>query len=225
MIVVDDAQWADDLSLRALSFAVRRLHDDPVLLCLVCRDDGRQCLPAGLERLVDTGVHVELGPLDRAAVGELAAPAYDRPVPAAAVARLHDHAGGNPLHVRALLDELPLDAFTRGDPSSLPVPRTYANLVLAQLAGCRDAARAMGAALAVLGPSARVDDVARVAGCDDPLVAVDELAARGLVAVGTAARGLTVAFPHGLGAAGGPERHVALPAGGAPCGRGAGDPG
>ena len=34
VIVVDDAQWGDDLSLRALSFAARRLAADPVL-CVV----------------------------------------------------------------------------------------------------------------------------------------------------------------------------------------------
>jgi hypothetical protein len=32
-VVVDDAQWADEPSMRALTFAARRLHDDRVLLC------------------------------------------------------------------------------------------------------------------------------------------------------------------------------------------------
>lgn len=198
VIVVDDAQWADDPSLRALSFTMRRLQDDPVLLCIGCRDDGLRRLPAGLVRLVGDGARVELGPLDRSAVGELAAHAYGRAVPAGAVARLHSHAGGNPLHLRALMGEIGFDALTRGDPSTLPVPRTYANLVIAQLAGCRDGARAMAAALAVLGPVGRVDDVARVAGSADPLVAVDELVARGLVELRAAPAGLTLAFPHGL---------------------------
>ncbi|MFZ0081894.1 MAG: ATP-binding protein, partial [Trebonia sp.] len=34
VVAVDDAQWGDDLSLRALSFAARRLAADPVL-CVV----------------------------------------------------------------------------------------------------------------------------------------------------------------------------------------------
>src|SRR5262245_57518724 len=37
-VLVDDAQWADAASLRALLFTVRRLVDDPVLFVLVVRE-------------------------------------------------------------------------------------------------------------------------------------------------------------------------------------------
>jgi predicted ATPase len=49
-VVVDDAQWADELSLRALSFAVRRLAADPVLCLIATRPDGLARLPSGLVR-------------------------------------------------------------------------------------------------------------------------------------------------------------------------------
>lgn len=218
VVVVDDAQWADEVSLRAITFAARRLREDRVLLCVTCRDDACDRLPAGLVRLAEAaGTRIALGPLDRGAVGELAALAYGRPVPAGVAARLHEHAGGHPLHTRALLDELPLEVLTGAGAASLPVPRSYASLVLAQVAGCRDAARSLIAALAVLGADAPVADVARVAACDDPLPAVDELVARGLVELrpGATASGPVLAFPHGLMRAAiaadlSPSRRVAL---------------
>jgi DNA-binding NarL/FixJ family response regulator len=218
VVVVDDTQWADEGSLRAITFAARRLREDRVLLCVTCRDDACDRLPAGLVRLAEAaGARVDLGPLDRDAVGELAARAYGQPVPAGVVARLYEHAGGHPLHTRALLDELPLEALTGAGSASLPVPRSYANLVLAQVAGCRDGARSLVAALAVLGVHAPVADVARVAGCADPLPAVDELVARGLVELrpGSTSSGTTLAFPHRLMQAAivgdlSPSRRVAL---------------
>ncbi|HET9609558.1 MAG TPA: AAA family ATPase [Acidimicrobiales bacterium] len=229
VVVVDDAQWADEPSLRALAFAMRRVQDDRVLLCLVGRDDPCSHLPAGLVRLADdAGLRIELGPLDRAAVGELAKHAYGRPVPPGTAARLHELAGGNPLHTRALLDDLPFEAVAAGDLSSLPVPRSYASLVLARVAGCGEEARALVAALAVLGSSAAVADAARVAGPTallaagdgsgagvgpaagdgsgagerrvhrGVLAAVEELVASGLVEVRAGTTGTVVAFPHGL---------------------------
>jgi DNA-binding CsgD family transcriptional regulator len=196
-VVVDDAQWADEQSLRALTFAARRLHDDRVLLCLTCRAEGLDRLPAGLVRLVDAvDGRIDIGPLDVAAVAELAERRYGQPVPARVAARLHAHTGGSPLHVRTLLDELPVDAA--GAPATLPAPHSYAALVIAQVAGCHDVARDLIAALAVLGAAAPVADVARVAGCPDPMAALDELAARGLVEHRAGATGPVVRFPHGL---------------------------
>ena len=49
---------------------------------------------------------IDLGPLDTAAVAELAARTTGGPLPAAAVERLRDHTGGNPLHLGTLLREL-----------------------------------------------------------------------------------------------------------------------
>ena len=45
VVVVDDAQWGDELSLRALGFAARRLHSDPVLYVIATRTDDLARLP------------------------------------------------------------------------------------------------------------------------------------------------------------------------------------
>jgi hypothetical protein len=111
VVVVDDAQWADDPSLQALTFGARRLRSVPVLVCVTCRTDGIGRLPPGLLRLAaDSGGRIVLGPLDAAAVAELAQAAYGRPLPDLAAERLRAHTGGNPLHTVALLDDLPIDA-------------------------------------------------------------------------------------------------------------------
>jgi DNA-binding NarL/FixJ family response regulator len=185
------------------------------MLCLVSRD-GDERAPAGLTRLADdAGTRIDLGALGAAEVAELARRAYGRPVPARAAARLATHAGGNPLHTSALLDELPYEVLVAADAEELPAPRSYASLVLAQVARCSEPARNLAAALAVLGAAAPMAAVARMVCCDDPLAAVDELAACGLVDVRSGVTGTTVAFPHGLARASvaadlSPSRRAAL---------------
>ncbi|MGI5272006.1 AAA family ATPase [Nonomuraea sp. CA-218870] len=52
VVVVDDAQWADRPSLRALCYAVRRLGGERVLVLAACRDADDPWLPTGLRRLL-----------------------------------------------------------------------------------------------------------------------------------------------------------------------------
>ena len=104
VMVIDDAHLADDASLQALTFAARRLQDDAVTIVLLGRPELVDRLPVGLGRLAQTtGGVVELGGLDRDAVGELAARVLGRPVSAAAAERLRSHTDGHPLHTRVLL--------------------------------------------------------------------------------------------------------------------------
>ena len=89
VVVIDDANWADVDSLRALLFALRRLAGHPVLtIVVVPSDDSR--LPAGLERLAEghTGTGLDVGPLApgdvaalATAVTRIARPGTDRSPP------------------------------------------------------------------------------------------------------------------------------------------------
>ena len=184
VVVVDDAQWADRPSLDALTFAARRLRADRVAFVVTCRSEQVDDLPLGLVRLADEdggGVRIDLAGLDAPAVAELAVAHLGHPLPPEAASRLQAHTAGNPLHVTALLRELPADALAGSAP--LPAPRSYARLVLARMAGCGEDARRLMAALAVLGlhaPLAVVSDVGEV---DDPLVALDEVVETGLATV------------------------------------------
>jgi len=198
VIVVDDGHWADDASLRALTFAARHGCDLAVAVVVACRTDGLDRLPAGLVQVAAaTGGQITLAPLGSGDIEVLAERAYGRRLPPGVVERLRAHAGGNPLHTLAVLREVPYeDAVGGGD---LPAPRSYATFVLTRLAGCSPEARDMAAALAVLGRPSSTTRVAATAAvpADRAAGAAAELAATGLVAVAPGADG-ALAFAHGL---------------------------
>ena len=93
LCLIDDAQWLDDASARAVVFAARRLDADAVVALFAARDDSRDFDAAGLPEVRLTG-------LDRPASTELLSAT---PLPPAVRDRILTEAAGNPL---ALL-ELP----------------------------------------------------------------------------------------------------------------------
>jgi DNA-binding CsgD family transcriptional regulator len=93
LCLVDDAQWVDDASSRALTFAARRLDAEPVVVLFAARDDPHDFDAAGLPEL-------RLGGLDKTAASALLP---GTPLVATVRDRILDEAAGNPL---ALL-ELP----------------------------------------------------------------------------------------------------------------------
>lgn len=198
-VVIDDTQWADPTSLRALTFAMRRLHDVPIVLCVTCRSEALDRMPAGLlARARSDGGRVTLGPLDRDAVAELAVRAYGQPLPAGAAERLRAHTGGNPLHTIGLLDELPFAVVAGRD--ALPAPRSFTVLVASRLVSCSAEARRLAGALAIVARGAAIEAVGAVADVADPGRAADELVAAGLaVRVETSGtRGEALSFAHAL---------------------------
>ena len=197
VVVVDDAQWADDASLRALTFGARRLRRDPVLLCIVTRPRPA-ALPAGLRRLAeDEGTVLILPPLDRSGVRAVAERALGQPVSAAVAERLLEHTRGNPLHLRTLLEELPPDVIMR--PGDLPSPRSYSNLVLARLAGAGAEVQALVVAVSVLGDPAPMPTAVRLAAVEDPAAALDMAIELGLLETTTGPDGgLQLAIGHPL---------------------------
>ena len=200
IVVVDDAQWADRSSLDAMTFAARRLRADQVVLCLACRPEGVDRLPAGLARLAATGLRIDLGPLDARAVGALVAQATGDVPPAAAAERLRAHTEGNPLHVTTLLRELPAGALLDGAP--LPAPRSYATLVLGRLAGCAGATRRLVEALSVLDRRPPLTTAMATADLDpaspEGMAALDEVLATGMAALVEQPGERSLVFTHAL---------------------------
>ncbi|MER5941465.1 AAA family ATPase [Streptomyces sp. NPDC001928] len=199
VVVLDDAQWADVPSLDALAFALRRLGADRLLAVVVTRDPADPGLPEGLRRLLadyDT-VRLSLPPLDVADVARLATRLLAAPLPAHAAARLHGHTGGNPLHVRALLREVPGDILAGAD-DSLPAPRSYSLLVLARLARCDRATQDLVAAVSVLGTHCDLRDAAHLADLTEPLPAVEQAIAQELLRERFAPGTHRLCFPHPL---------------------------
>lgn len=172
LVLVDDADLADTFSLQAIASALRRHRDAPVLVVLAAT----RSTPFLGEIAADT---VRIEGLDAAAVGELAA-LRGRVLHPAMAEVLTRHTAGSPRDAVALLDELPPARWARPD-TQLPAPAHVRDEVRLALAGCGPQDRALAEALAVLGDDASLGQAAALAGLEDPLSAVDALAAAGLV--------------------------------------------
>ncbi|MET7696181.1 AAA family ATPase [Streptomyces sp. NPDC005485] len=219
VLVVDDAHWADGPSLEALTFMLRRLQSTPVLTLLAVHDPADHELPDGLRRLRDDDHTLRLA-LDGLTVEQTAA-LSSRLLPAGlpphAVGRLHAHTLGNPLHLRALLRQVPPAVLAAAN-STLPAPRSYGLAVLERLARCDRPAQDLVAAASVLGLCAPLHRVARLADLDHPLPAVEQAVAQGLLAECPPGGPPELVFPHPLIRAAvyhhlGPARRAALHAG------------
>jgi DNA-binding CsgD family transcriptional regulator len=132
-----------------------------------------------------------------------------------AAQRLHAHTQGNPLHARALLEELPTDTW-RSDELPLRSPRSFSMLVLHRCATCSPEAQRLVEAASVLGLRCSLATAARLASVDDPLPALEEASRAGLLQPRDAMLSArAVAFPHPLVQAAvyhdlGPARRAAL---------------
>ncbi|MEV6718040.1 LuxR C-terminal-related transcriptional regulator [Lentzea sp. NPDC051208] len=180
-IAIDDLHWCDTESLDALALALRRLSDgDQVLVVATCRPpvDG---LPESWRRMMSQTTKcrvVELGGLSVEHVAALARAAGLRLLPRD-VEALHKHTAGNPLHVRALLDEASERSLKSGVHSL--APREYAQLTTDRLAGLPADGRAVVQALSVLRRRASLPELAHVADVEHVHEAVPAAAAAGLV--------------------------------------------
>ncbi|GAA1662651.1 hypothetical protein GCM10009733_070320 [Nonomuraea maheshkhaliensis] len=133
VLFVDDAQWADQRSLQALGYALRRVRAGRVLVLVACRDLGGTWLPEGLRRLLtgDDTTRLTLGGLNAADLAAMAALAI--PAAESASAALLASAG----------------VFTLPALPALPTPRTPA-AGLAPAASVTGPAPAGGLALSAL---------------------------------------------------------------------------
>ena len=197
-VVIEDLQWIDLASARALLFACRRLGADRVLVVLTARPGAMSQLGAGWERFVSgdrrcarltlTGLAVdEVGMLCRA-FGR--AGLSDR-----TFGILRQYTGGNPLLARTLLAELTDD--TLNDPGGfVRAPRSLAEVIQLQLAALSAAARDVVAAAAVLGEHSTLVDVAAVAGRTAAAAALGEAERAGILVEEETPSGWRVSFPH-----------------------------
>ena len=94
LVAVDDLQWLDRSSLRALEYVSRRIGDERVGIIATVRLDAHVATPARAG-LADAVV-VELGPLSPAALYQLIKVQLDARLPRSTVLRIHRETGGNP---------------------------------------------------------------------------------------------------------------------------------
>ena len=191
LVVVDDVQWADDLSVRTLFFVLRRLRHDRVVVLLGVRTPDPGLLDGEDEAAVDPRWERVLGsvhgarrlPLTGLAPAELSelAAAIGRPLRSTGTAeRLWARTRGHPLHARTLLEELAPEVLAATTTDMLPAPRSLAAVVLVRLSRASAAGQALVVAASVLGEPCALADAAALATAagldpvDDPAAALDE---------------------------------------------------
>jgi DNA-binding CsgD family transcriptional regulator len=198
LLVVDDLQWCDAPSARALVFIARRLEGQPLGLILATRPLDPALMPEAATLVADPAVELlRPAPLTRGAVGALIVGRLSREPHERFLRACIEVTGGNPFLVGELLDEaaargLEPTAAAAADIGAI-VPRGVANAVLLRLARLPAAAAALARALSVLGDGAQVGDAAGLA----DLNSVDvEVAVAGLASAGVVEPGGTVRFTH-----------------------------
>lgn len=182
-VVVDDLQWADPASIRALSYMVRRLHKERVMTVVTVSDEHRVNISAAAQRFLagHQNTVIRVNPLTGAQIRDLAMAAAGIELTIPGAHHLAAHTLGNPLYTRQLLTELPPEIWQQWQPD-LPAPRVFAAEVRTRLAHCGAAGRALAEAASVLGKTIPFADVAALAGTADSLAALDEAQQAGILA-------------------------------------------
>jgi DNA-binding CsgD family transcriptional regulator len=179
VLAVDDIQWLDSGSRNVLSFALRRLVDEPVRL-IVSHRTGALATADGQPDLGLSGRRVEIGPVSvgvlQRIVREHSGESFSRPT----LTRLHQATGGNPLICLEMVRALRRRGHEPAVGEPLPVPADLRVLVTERLHGRTERARQV---LLIAGAMARPTVTAVTAASAEPdaIDAVDETVRAGLV--------------------------------------------
>jgi diguanylate cyclase (GGDEF)-like protein len=182
VLLLDDAQWADEPTRRVLRQLAGRIGRSRLLVLATARDDPASAAAVD-ELLAELGGAVEpplgLGPLDEAAVARLIGEQRGSlRLPETVLQRVATRSAGNPLavleYVRAIVDAgllTPAWGAWRLDEAgleALDLPADVVDLVLRRIDGLGDTARGLLTAAAAVGHRFAPDLVARVCGVDGP---------------------------------------------------------
>ena len=147
LVAVDDVQWLDPPSAKVVSFAWRRLREEPVGILLAHRLGTNA--PAALvedDRFSSLGV----GPLALGAVHRLLHSRLDLVLPRPALRRVHEASGGNPFFSLELGRALLAHGAELSPGEPLPVPDRLQELVRFRLEALPPESREVLAAAAAL---------------------------------------------------------------------------
>lgn len=190
LVAVDDVQWLDSASAEALSYAARRLHEEPIGLLLAQRAPEGEPLPLGLDRAAVHVSSLRVGPLTLGATHRLVRERLDVTLSRPVLRRVHETAGGNPFYALEIARALPLESVVAGHP--LPLPGSLGELVRDRVAALPpDTRQVLLAAAALSEPRLSVVEAALGR---DPRPALEEATGAAIVAVD----GDRVRFEHPL---------------------------
>ena len=152
LVAVDDAQWMDPPSSRALAFAMRRLEASPVAVVAAVRGPHLGPAPAALADV--PLLRLSVGPMSLAAVQRLLRLRLEVAIPRPVLLRLYAVSGGNPFYALELARALPAEVVP-GQP--LPVPASIGELPRRRIARLpRRTRNALLAAAALSSPTVAV---------------------------------------------------------------------
>jgi tetratricopeptide (TPR) repeat protein len=193
VIAIEDAQWADDASLRMIDAVLRERCDEPWMVTLFARPELIERAP---KLWAERGaIELRLAPLSRRACERLAQAALGPSVEPLAIARIVERSEGNPFY----LEELVRALAAGGD----DVPDSVLAMVQARLDGLPSIARQTLRAAAVFGEHFWTGAVSTLVGEPRALVGqrLDELRANEIVTLCTESRFTgerEYRFQHGL---------------------------
>jgi DNA-binding CsgD family transcriptional regulator len=134
LVAIDDLQWLDPSSARALAFAVRRLHEEPVAILGTTRaasPDATLDLSSGLPP--DRVRIIELGPLDLDVLGEVLEDRLGERFLLPTLLRIHRASAGNPFYALEIARALAQQPAQTEPWRPLPVPDTLRALLRGRL--------------------------------------------------------------------------------------------
>jgi DNA-binding CsgD family transcriptional regulator len=191
-IVVDDAHWADDQSLRWLHYLSSRVEGQPVCIVAAARST-RPEAPVALIEAIKSGPGarvIQPNPLSRPASRQLLARIFAAEPQSRFAGMAHETTGGNPFLLEALATSLAADGIPPDDDHADQLvavrPEVVSRTMLARLASLAPDSRSVARAVAVLGDGTDLRNVAELAEIPEAKAsaAADVLADVGLFDVG-----------------------------------------
>jgi DNA-binding CsgD family transcriptional regulator len=171
-LIVDDAHWADEHSLRFLAYLEARIEEIPACLIVALRTGEASAAPDALAKLTEhePATAIRPKPLSPAAIAELVRDSLGADTGHDVCAECARTTGGNPLLARQLIASL---EERGGGTASLDAraivamgPPSVARFVAARLSRRPPEVGAVARALAILGDDASLADTANVAGAE-----------------------------------------------------------
>lgn len=171
-LLVDDAQWADVASLRALLYAARRLDALPALLVVTVRtgERGEHAGPLGELRREPAARSITPRPLSAGAAAAMISAGSGQGATPSLAEACRKATAGNPLLLVELLRSLDADGAGPGieDPEQLArlVARGVSGSILARLERLGESSIEVARAVAILEPNAELRRIAALAELD-----------------------------------------------------------
>ncbi len=138
LLAVDDAQWLDPASARALGFAMHRQDGRDVRLLAALRIDSATTRQSSAFAIIESTLghagieRITVGPLSVAAIHQLIREEFGTSFTRPVLMRVHQAAGGNPFYALEIAREVQrLGPLPPGRP--IPIPQDHRDLALLRL--------------------------------------------------------------------------------------------